>query len=88
MPEVEEAAVVPAEDPLLGEAIHAHSVLRDGRERDRRQVLRHCAQRLEDFKVPHAVHFHDAFEKGATGKIDKQALRAYSVRENSCPPTL
>jgi acyl-coenzyme A synthetase/AMP-(fatty) acid ligase len=37
-------------------------------------LRRHCAERLEDFKVPRKVIVCDALPKTLNGKIDKRAL--------------
>lgn len=75
LPQVAEAAVVPADDETLGQAIHAYLVLAEGQGLSEREVLRHCASRLEDFKIPHRVFFRTSFPRGETGKLSKKDLR-------------
>lgn len=50
------------------------------RHRDRREVegeiMAFCRQHMAAYKIPKAVHFHDALPLTAVGKLDKKALRA------------
>jgi len=45
-------AVASTPDPLLGQAIKAVLVLREGATLDERQVKAHCRERLASYKVP------------------------------------
>ncbi len=75
---VHEAAVVGAEDPLLGQAVVAHVSAADGHELDPRALRRHCAEHLEDFMIPRRVVLHEALPKTDNGKLDRLALVAAS----------
>ena len=72
---VAEAAVVGVPDEVLGEAIIAFVVLRDGVEVAEKDIMRHCAANLEPFCVPKLVEFRAALPKTANGKVDKKALK-------------
>ncbi len=72
--EVAEAVVVGIPDELLGEAIKAMVVLKEGAFLSEEQILKHCAQNLEDFMVPQVVEFRSALPKTESGKIKKSAL--------------
>ncbi len=78
MPEVAAAAVAGMPDAILGQAVHAWVVLRSGHEVTPRDVLRHCAERLEDFMIPKAVEIVEELPKTDHGKVDKLALTSAS----------
>jgi len=59
-------------DPILGMAIKAIVAAEGGlTERD---VIRHCAARLEDFMVPASVEFRCQLPKSENGKIARREL--------------
>lgn len=68
------AAVVGVPDPVLGQAIMAVISPKDGCQLTELDVLRHCAQHLENFMVPKIVQFRRSMPRTPTGKIDKQQL--------------
>jgi len=71
LPGVLEAAAVGVSDPLLGQVIkafvvpaaHARDVLKV------EDILRHCRQSLEEFKVPRQIEITDSLPKTSSGKI-------------------
>jgi long-chain acyl-CoA synthetase len=75
MDEVHEAAVVGVEDEILGEAIRAVLVLKDGASLEAKQVQRHCQSMLAAFKIPREVVFVDQLPRTHTGKVRKYQLK-------------
>jgi amino acid adenylation domain-containing protein len=71
---VKEAAVIGVPDDVLGSAIKAFLALRDGASLTEAEVIKHCQQRLERFKVPKHVAFVPELPKTPTGKISKKGL--------------
>lgn len=73
LPQVLEVSVVGVPDDVLGQAIVAKIVPKDGQGNlTERQVIAHCAQNLERFMVPKYVEFVSSLPKTATGKILKR----------------
>ena len=75
MPDVQEAAVVAAPDPMLGQVPVAFVVSKravpDGLEND---VMQRAREQLAAFKVPRSVHLLDELPRTGVGKIAKAAL--------------
>lgn len=71
---VVEVAVVGVPDPVLGDAIKAFLVMKDGIAMTDKEVLKFCAGHLEDFMVPKYVEFRTELPKTDTGKIKKTGL--------------
>jgi len=73
-PSVEETAVVPTPDPVLGERVHCFVLARDGFT-DVAALKRHCAERMADYKVPDGFTFADGpLPRNANGKLMKRLL--------------
>jgi long-chain acyl-CoA synthetase len=67
--EVHEARVIGVPDPILGQAIRAEIVLKEGKTLNEREVKGYCRAHLEDYKSPTVVAFVRAIPKTAGGKI-------------------
>ncbi|UCF06433.1 MAG: AMP-binding protein [bacterium] len=69
-----EAAVVGVQDDVLGEAIKAYVVLKEGSALTEKKILAHCSRNLEDFMVPKIVELRTSLPKTSSGKITKKGL--------------
>jgi len=76
---VDEVAVIPVPDEILGSAIKAFIVPRNGYRLTERSVLSHCKRYLEEFVIPKYFEFRDSLPKNPSGKIDKLVLKQEST---------
>lgn len=74
LPGIVEMAVAAMPDELLGQAVKAVLVLRDGAELDELRVKAHCRERLASYKVPKVVEFARELPRTASGKIQRFKL--------------
>jgi long-chain acyl-CoA synthetase len=70
-----ETAVVGIPDEILGEAIKAFVVLKEGFNLSEKDILRHCSKNLEDFMVPKYVELVESLPRTESGKITKVGLK-------------
>lgn len=79
---VEEVAVVGIPDALLGQAIKACIVPCSRMLLERRDILRHCSQRLASYKLPKIIEIVDALPKTASGKVQRYLLQMPDQQEH------
>jgi amino acid adenylation domain-containing protein len=73
-PNLIEAAVVGKPDEVLGQAVCAYIVLREGAQAGEQDLAGFCKSRMERFMVPKWFKIMPALPKTPTGKISKQQL--------------
>ncbi|HQP92049.1 MAG TPA: long-chain fatty acid--CoA ligase, partial [Candidatus Omnitrophota bacterium] len=74
-PEVKEAAVIGALDPLRGESVRAFVTLKSGASLSEQELRQFCREHLAHFKLPHSISFVDTLPKTRSGKVDKTVLK-------------
>ena len=71
---VREAAVIGVPDAILGAAVKAVLAVDPESGLTERDVIRHCAARLEEFMVPKHVEFRVELPKSENGKISRRQI--------------
>jgi amino acid adenylation domain-containing protein len=74
MEDIVEAAVISVDDEILGRAVKAVVALKEKATATEKHIIRHCAQRLENFMVPKYVDIRKELPKTTSGKISKKEL--------------
>ncbi len=75
-PDIAEAAVVSAPDPIWGERVVAVIVLREGTELSAEEVIGFCRTKLGGYKVPKQVDFLDTpLPRNPLGKVLRKDIR-------------
>jgi acyl-CoA synthetase (AMP-forming)/AMP-acid ligase II len=72
---IHEVAVLGVDDEILGEAIRACMVLKEGKACTKKEIQAFCHKKLPAYKVPHQIVFCDQLPKTSSGKIKKNELK-------------
>jgi len=73
--DVLEAAVVGVPDELYGEEVMAFVVVKEQSSLTEADIIRHCKEKMADYRCPKTVSFLKEMPKNSVGKITKQPLR-------------
>lgn len=81
---VAEAVIVGLADPLkiLEAKLHAFVVPREGTAALDAELIAHCRQHLEPYKVPAKIHFRTSLPKTAVGKIQRRLVAQEAQNES------
>ncbi len=72
---IAEVAVIGEPDTILGEAIAAFIVIKDGFTCQEKEILQYCHENLPLYKMPRTIHFVSSLPRTDSGKIKKGELR-------------
>lgn len=72
---IAEAAVIGETDTILGEAISAFIVVKDGYSCQEKEIMQYCHENLPLYKMPKTIHFVSSLPKTDSGKIKKGDLK-------------
>jgi fatty-acyl-CoA synthase len=76
-------AVMPIPDPTFNQVGRAYIVLKSGAPCTEAEIIRHCLDRLANFKVPQEVVFRNELPLTGVGKVMKKTLREEIRKEFS-----
>lgn len=74
-PKVRDVAVIGVPDSVMGAAVKAFVVLKQGEESFEEEILAFCCGKIADYKIPRYVEFLGELPINASGKVLKRVLR-------------
>ncbi len=80
-PVVQDAGVIGIEEPARDEASKAYIVPVHGVSVDKENILEFCRERLDPYKVPHAIEIIDFIPRSNTAEILRRVLRRIAAGE-------
>jgi fatty-acyl-CoA synthase len=80
-PKVLEVSVVGVPDPVMGEAVMAFVIPKEGAHLTAEEVVEFAKGRIANFKVPRYVEIVDRFPMTGSGKVQKFKQKAYAVEK-------
>jgi long-chain acyl-CoA synthetase len=79
LPAVQEVLVAGIPDPLLGEAVCAFIVVREGEKLSIQQIKHICSERLENYMVPKHVLLLPELPRTVNGKLSRKLIMEQCV---------
>jgi fatty-acyl-CoA synthase len=80
-PKVLDVSIVGVPDPIMGEAVMAFVIPRDGERLQPEEVVAFARGRIANFKVPKYVEIVERFPLTGSGKVQKFKQKAYAVEK-------
>jgi acyl-CoA synthetase (AMP-forming)/AMP-acid ligase II len=74
-PAIQENAVIPIPNPILGQEVKAVVVLKPNQQATEKEIIQYCRKYLSDYKVPVQVEFLDKLPRNAMGRVLKGILK-------------
>jgi fatty-acyl-CoA synthase len=80
-PKVLDVSIVGVPDPIMGEAVMAFVIPKDGERLPPEEIVAFARGRIANFKVPKYVEIVDRFPLTGSGKVQKFKQKAYAVEK-------
>jgi fatty-acyl-CoA synthase len=80
-PKVLDVSIVGVPDPIMGEAVMAFVIPKDGERLQPEDIVAFARGRIANFKVPKYVEIVDRFPLTGSGKVQKFKQKAYAVEK-------
>jgi fatty-acyl-CoA synthase len=80
-PKVLDVSIVGVPDPIMGEAVMAFVIPREGEVLTPEEILAFARGKIANFKVPKHVEVVDRFPLTGSGKVQKFKQKAYAIEK-------